>query len=294
VALSGRSRQQPILIAVPNVSEGRDRTAVDAIGAAFAPARLLDTHSDPDHGRSVFTLAARQAELARALVNGARAAIGHIDLTVHQGDHPHVGAIDVAPVVYRDETEHGAACAEALTAAALIGDELEIPVFLYGELAGGRERAEIRRGGVHGLIERDTKPDFGPRTIDPKMGAVLVAARPPLIAFNVELATGDLDLAKRIAAEIRESAPNGLPGVRAIGLYLAHKGKAQVSTNIHDYRRTSLQEVVNRVEQRAPIADLELVGLAPKAALEGMRFRSLEDALGSEAAHGPDEEEAPA
>jgi glutamate formiminotransferase/glutamate formiminotransferase/formiminotetrahydrofolate cyclodeaminase len=286
--------RQPILIAVPNVSEGRDRAAVAAIGAAFAPARLLDTHSDPDHGRSVFTLAGRQGELARALVNGARAAIDKIDLLTHQGDHPHVGAIDVAPVVFRDETEHGAACAEALTAAALIGDELEIPVFLYGELAGGRERAEIRRGGVQGLIERRATPDFGPQAIDPRKGAVLVAARPPLIAFNVDLATDDVDLAKQIAAEIRESGPAGLPGVRAIGLYLAHKGRAQVSTNVHDYRRTPLREVVERIERRAPVADLELVGLAPRAALGGMDFRSLEDALGSEADHGPDQEEAPA
>src|SRR3954468_23489994 len=191
-----------MLMAVPNVSEGRDRRAIAAIGAAFAPARLLDTHSDPDHGRSVFTLAARQGELARALVSGAREAIGRIDLTKHSGDHPHVGAIDVAPVVYLDGSQRGAACAEALTAAALIGDELELPVFLYGELAGGRERAEIRRGGVEGLIQRQTKPDFGPHTIDPRKGAALVAARPPLIAFNVDLATDDVELAKRIAADL--------------------------------------------------------------------------------------------
>ncbi|MEA2440064.1 MAG: glutamate formiminotransferase / 5-formyltetrahydrofolate cyclo-ligase, partial [Thermoleophilaceae bacterium] len=229
-----------------------------------------------------------------ALVNGAREAVERIDLATHVGDHPHVGAIDVVPVVYLDEQQRGSACAEALTAGALIGDELQIPVFLYGELAQGRERAEIRRGGVRGLIQRNTKPDFGPDRIDPRKGAVLVAARPPLIAFNVDLATDDVELAKQIAAEIRESAPDGLPGVRAIGLHLAGKGRAQVSTNVHDYRQTSLREVVRRVEQRAPIAGLELVGLAPRAALEGMDFRSIEDALGSGAADGSDEEEAPA
>src|SRR3954454_4622163 len=111
-------------MAVPNLSEGRDRARIDAIGAAFGErARLLGTHSDPDHGRSVFTLAARQGQLARALVDGAREAIDAIDLTRHTGDHPHVGAIDVAPVVYLDPERRGAACAEALTAAALIGDE---------------------------------------------------------------------------------------------------------------------------------------------------------------------------
>jgi glutamate formiminotransferase len=284
-------------MAVPNVSEGRDRARIDAIGAAFAgggAARLLDTHSDPDHGRSVFTLAARQGELARALVNGARTALEQIDLTAHSGDHPHVGAIDVAPVVYLDHARRGAACAEALTAAALIGDELELPVFLYGELAGGRERAEIRRGGVQGLVERGTTPDFGPHAIDPRRGAVLVAARPPLIAFNLDLKTEDVDLAKEIAAEIRESE-GGLPGVRAIGLRV--RGRAQVSTNVHDHRVTSLREIVERVERRAPVAGIELVGLAPKAALvglEGFAGRTIEEALGSEALHGPDEEEAPA
>src|SRR4051795_4026113 len=132
--------EPPLLLGVPNVSEGADSESIAWIGAAFAPARLLDTHSDPDHGRSVFTLAARQGELARALVDGAREAIARIDLTRHTGDHPHVGAIDVAPVVYRRLSERGAACAEALTAAAAMGDELGLPVYLYGELAQGRER----------------------------------------------------------------------------------------------------------------------------------------------------------
>jgi glutamate formiminotransferase / 5-formyltetrahydrofolate cyclo-ligase len=287
--------RQPILMAVPNVSEGRDRASIELIGAAFGRrARLLDTHSDPDHGRSVFTLAARQGELARALVDGARAAIEAIDLTTHSGAHPHVGAIDVAPVVYLDDAQRGAACAEALTAGALMGDELELPVFLYGDLAGGRERAELRRGGVQGLTERGTTPDFGPHTIDPRRGAVLVAARPPLIAFNVNLASDDVRLARQIAAELREH-PSGLPGVRAIGLEV--RGRAQVSTNVHDYRRAPLSEIVERVASRAAVAGIELVGLAPRealAGLEGLTGRSIEEALGSEPGHGSDQEEAPA
>jgi glutamate formiminotransferase / 5-formyltetrahydrofolate cyclo-ligase len=289
--------ERHILIAVPNVSEGRDANAIAAIAQAFAPVRLLDTHSDPDHGRSVFTIAAPQGDLHRALVNGAREALARIDLTKHEGDHPHVGAIDVAPVVYLDGAQHGAACAEALTAAALIGDELELPVYLYGELAGGRERADLRRGGVEGLAQSGLPPDFGPHEIDPRRGAVLVASRPPLIAFNVDLASDDEELAKQIAAEIRESSPTGLPGVRAIGLHLPSRKCAQVSTNVHDYRRTPLTEVVARVRARAPVARLELVGLAPKAALDGLEdtgFRTLEDALGSEPPDGPDQEEAPA
>jgi glutamate formiminotransferase/glutamate formiminotransferase/formiminotetrahydrofolate cyclodeaminase len=284
-------------MAVPNVSEGRDRATIAAIGAAFAPARLLDTHSDPDHGRSVFTLAARQGELARALVNGARAALERVDLTRHSGDHPHVGAVDVAPVVYLDEARRGAACAEALTAGALMGDELGLPVFLYGELADGRERAEIRRGGLEALARSGLVPDYGPHDFDPRKGAVLVAARPPLVAFNIDLASDDIELAKEIAGEIRESGPNGLPGVRAIGLRLPARGCAQVSTNVHDFRMAPLAEIVRRVRQRAPVARIELVGLAPRAALVDLQepgLRSIEEALGSEASHGPDEEEAPA
>lgn len=298
----------PILLAVPNVSEGRDADAIAAIGAAFAPARLLDTHSDPDHGRTVFTLAARQGEIAAALVNGAREATRRIDLTTHAGDHPHVGVIDVAPVVYLDPERRGAACAEALTAAALIGDELGLPVFLYGELAGGRERAEIREGGPTRLAERirtgELAPDYGPRQLDPRKGAVLVAARPPLVAFNVDLAGGDLELARQIAAEMRE-AGGGLPGVRAIGLYLPERGRAQVSTNVHDHLAVPLAEIVRCVRERAAIAEAELVGLAPRAAFENFpedvplrNFESgrhiIENALGSEDGDGSDQEEASA
>src|SRR3954470_4158783 len=274
-----------MLMAVPNVSEGRDPRSIAAIGRAFAQgARLLDTHSDPDHGRSVYTLAAPQGQLARALVEGARAAVAHIDLTRHSGDHPHGGPNDAAPVVYRERSQRGAACAEALTAAALIADEVGLPVYLYGELAQGRERHELRRGGLAGLAHSGIEPDFGPKELDPRKGAVLVAARPPLIAFNVALATDDLNLAKAIAADLRESG-GGLPGVRAIGLFLPSRGRAQVSTNVHDYRAAPLEEIVRRVEARAPIAEIELVGLAPQAALAGLDragFRSIENALGSD------------
>src|SRR3954451_13365544 len=184
--------ERPLLLAVPNASEGREAAAVEAIGRGVAPARLLDVHSDADHNRSVFTLAARQGELAGALVNGAREAIARIDLRRHEGVHPHIGALDVAPVVYLDESDRGAACAEALTAAALIGGELELPVFLYGALATSPERVEraaLREGGPAGLAERiagGLRPDFGPPRMHESAGALLVAARPPLVAFNLE------------------------------------------------------------------------------------------------------------
>jgi glutamate formiminotransferase / 5-formyltetrahydrofolate cyclo-ligase len=265
----------PLLLSVPNVSEGGSRDAIEAIGAAFAPAALLDIHSDPDHGRSVFTLAAPQGLLADALVNGAREAVARVDVSAHPGIHPHVGAIDVAPVVYLDDERRGPAVAEALTAAALIGEELELPVFLYGQLAtreDNRERAAIRRGGPQALARRiessELTPDFGPRRIHPTAGALLVSARPPLIAFNLDLDTEDLELAKRIAARLRESS-GGLEGVRAIGLHLPARKRAQVSFNVHDHHAVPLRILVEEVRAEAPIAEAELVGLAPEAAFEG-------------------------
>src|SRR4051794_37649955 len=153
-----------VLLSVPNVSEGRDAALIDELAGAFAPARLLDTHSDADHNRSVFTLAGGQGELARALGAGARACAERIDLTAHDGIHPHVGALDVAPVVYLEGADRGAAIAEALTAATYIGD-LGIPVFLYGDLATDptrRERADIRRGGPTALSERLAAGEIAP------------------------------------------------------------------------------------------------------------------------------------
>ena len=267
---------QDILMAIPNVSEGRDVARVKRLSAGFAAATVLDTHVDGDHNRSVFTLAAEQGVLADALVQGAAAAIAEIDLNAHAGLHPCVGALDVMPVVHLDDHRRGAACAEAITAAARVGDELELPVFLYGQLATRpehRERADLRRGGWKALAARiesgELAPDFGPCQAHPTAGAVLATARPPLVAFNIDLATDDLELARRVAADIRESAPGGLAGVRAIGLMLTERGRAQVSTNVHDHLATPLAAVVDAVRSRAPVAEAELVGLAPAAALEG-------------------------
>jgi glutamate formiminotransferase len=280
------------LLAIPNVSEGRDQPAIDAIAKAFsARARLLDVHSDTDHHRSVFTLAGNPGELAHAVANGAAEVVRQVDLDSHQGIHPRVGAIDVAPIVYLDPTNRGAACAEALVLGDLLGDELELPVFLYGELAHGRTRAELRRGGPATLAQRiktkELKPDFGPHRLHPTAGAVLVAARPPLIAFNVELAPpATLGDAKEIAARIREGGPEGLESVRAIGLWLAARDVAQVSTNVEDHRATPLAELVKAIARHATPSQAELVGLAPRAAFEGFpadlpvaNRRLIEDAL---------------
>jgi glutamate formiminotransferase len=298
-----------ILLAVPNVSEGRDAESIERIGSAFAPlarhdeqadarageTRLLDVHSDGDHHRSVFTLAGRAPQLADSLVHGAKAAISAIDVVARAsgpapdaGAHPHVGAIDVIPLVYFDSRARGAACAEALVVGERIGSELGVPVFLYGELAGnlpGRTRAELRRGGIAGLAARmaaktangsvaeqgraPLRPDFGPPAPHPSAGATLVAAREPLVAFNLQLQPpASLEDARRIAAQIREGGERGLPGLRAIGVALSD-GVAQVSMNVERPLELSLGEVVRAVEQLAPVASAELVGLAPRAAFDG-------------------------
>ena len=278
------------LLAIPNVSEGRDQTAIDAIADAF-DARLLDVHSDTDHHRSVFTLAGEPGELAQVVANGAAEAMRQVDLDAHEGIHPRVGAIDVAPIVYLDRADRGAACAEALVLGDLLGEELELPVFLYGELAQGRTRAELRKGGPATLAKRidsgELKPDFGPHKLHPTAGAVLVAARPPLVAFNVELARpATLDDARAIAAAIREGGPEGLHSVRAIGLWLAARDVAQVSTNVEDHHATSLARVVAAIARHATPSQAELVGLAPRAAFDGFpddlpvaNRRVVEDAL---------------
>ena len=264
------------LLCVPNVSEGRDRTTVDAIAAAFAQggARVLDVHTDIDHHRSVYTLAGEPGSLAGAVLAGAREALARIDMNRHEGAHPHVGALDVAPIVHLDAAGRGAACAEALVLGDLLGRELELPVLIYGALAGGRTRSELREGGPEGLARRlregDLAPDFGPPRLHPRAGAALVGARPPLVAFNLELAApATVAIARDVARTIREGGPEGLPGVRAIGLELASRGVAQVSCNVEDHRATPLAEVVAGVRRHAPVAAAELVGLAPAAAFDG-------------------------
>jgi glutamate formiminotransferase len=285
-----------LLLTIPNVSEGRDPAAIAQIGEAFAStgARLLDAHSDADHHRTVFTLAGDTEAIVSALVAGARACTELIDLREPRGSHPHVGALDVAPIVYLDAARRGPACAAALVAGEELG-RAGIPVLLYGEPAGGRSRAQLRRGGLAALTRRiaggELAPDFGPPRPGPRSGVTLVAARAPLVAFNLELAApATLADARAIAALIREGGAQGLAGVRAIGieLHAADRAVAQVSTNVEDHRATTLAQLVAAAARHAPIARCELVGLAPAAAFDGFpedlhvaNRRTLEDALSS-------------
>jgi glutamate formiminotransferase len=271
-----------VLEAVPNISEGRRTETVEAVGRALggSGAKVLDLHSDADHNRSVFTLVGEPQELADALMAGARAAVQRIDMRTHEGVHPCIGALDVAPIVYLRHSDRELAVDEALAVANRLAGELELPIFLYGMLANDpdrRERAYFREGGVGALEERLTagelEPDFGPPRLHPTAGATLVACRPPLVAFNLELAEPDLDAAKAIAAEIRE-AGGGFPGVRAIGVMLERAGVAQVSINVQDPFEVTLAEIVQAARKaaaghRAEICAGEIVGLAPEAALDG-------------------------
>lgn len=269
----------PPLLAVPNVSEGRDADRIAGLQSAFSPgSTLLDRHSDVDHNRTVFTLAAGPGPLRDSLLRGAEQALETIDMTSHEGVHPAVGALDVCPVVWLDSADREAARTEAIEIAQQIGG-LGVPVFLYGELASQPEhveRAYFRNGGLAELWLRmeggELRPDHGPERPHPTAGVTLVTARAPLAAFNVELDSGDVELARAVAAELRESG-GGPAGVRAIGLLLS-SGRTQVSTNVHDPLVVPLTTIVERIRAlAAPLGarpvEAELVGLIPEAALAG-------------------------
>ncbi len=263
------------LESVPNFSEGRDRGTIDVIAAAISDhARLLDLHVDADHNRSVFTLVGAEDELMPALLAAVAVAKERIDLRRHEGAHPRIGAADVVPVVpiAPEDLERARAC--ALELARRIGSDLELPVFLYGELAPGRGPAFFRGGGPKELQRRvaagDVTPSFGPSHLDERAGGVIVGARRPLIAFNVNLRGATVEVAREIAAQVRESG-GGFPGVRALGLDLPRAGVVQVSMNVEDWEAAALHELVARVEREAEergaeVAGAELVGLMPAGA----------------------------
>ena len=263
------------LESVPNFSEGRDRDTIDAIGTALSgSARLLDVHSDPDHNRSVYTLVGDEAALVEALLAGIAVARERIDLRRHEGAHPRIGAADVVPLVPLRAEDMERARSAALDLARRIGDELSLPVFLYGELAPERGPAFFRRGGTEELARRlgagELAPDFGPAELDAGAGGVIVGARRPLIAFNIDLHRATVDDARAIASVVRER-DGGFPGVRALGLDLPAAGRVQVSMNVEDWEAAALHEIVARIESEADsrgvkVAGSELVGLMPAGA----------------------------
>ncbi len=273
---------------IPNVSEGRQTDTVDAIARAIRSSggvRLLDYSADPSHNRSVFTLAGRGAAVAEAVLAIFAEAVRAIDLRRHRGEHPRIGAVDVVPFVPL-EGSTVAACAElARTVGAEVASRFGIPVYLYEAAATRPERTrleDIRRGGFEGLAAKMAQPawspDFGPAAPHPSLGASVIGARLPLIAWNINLDTDRLDVAKAIAATIRESG-GGLPCVKAAGFRLGHRGVVQVSMNLTNYAVTPMPVVFDAVRREAAargvaILDSEIIGLVPAAALaEGADLR---------------------
>jgi glutamate formiminotransferase / 5-formyltetrahydrofolate cyclo-ligase len=256
---------------VVNVSEGRDMTILRALADACGPS-LLDVHADPDHHRSVFTLAGREVRDsqmgARSL---ARTVARHVSVLGHEGVHPRLGAVDVVPFVplTTAATEKEAALEAALAFARWWSTAYDVPVFLYGDAdPKGRELPQARNTAF-----RSRPPDFGPPRPHDRLGATAVGVRPPLVAVNCLLATKDVEIARRIAASVREQH-GGLPGVRALGFTLeAAGGRAQVSMNLADLERTGIERACRAVrvdarKERTDVIAVELVGLVPRAELE--------------------------
>lgn len=275
---------------VPNFSEGRRKEVIDKIVYSIRSVpgiKVLDVEMDPDHNRSVVTFVGGKDNIQEAAFRGARAARELIDLTKHQGQHPRIGALDVCPFVPISGVSMEDCVAIANRVGARIAKELKVPVYLYEAAAKRPDRKNlenIRKGQFEGLKEAiltdDSRyPDYGPRMLHPTAGATAVGARMPLIAFNMNLRTADLKVAKEIAKKIRASS-GGMPNVKALGFMLEHRGMAQVSMNLTDYTTTPLHEVIEAVEKEAAargveIAEGELIGLIPLDALCDVAARFL-------------------
>lgn len=272
---------QPVVEAVPNVSEGRRREVIKALTNAIqtvSDVSLLDTHSDPTHNRSVFTLMGPSNAVKEALLALVACSLERIDLRNHAGVHPRIGAVDVVPFVPVGKTDMAACVTLATQLAAEVANRFGLPSYLYGEAARvpeHRQLEQIRRGEFEGLPDKMRKPewnpDFGPSLPHPSGGAAAIGARRVLIAFNVNLTTGDLDVAQRIAHAIRASS-GGLPAVKAIGVPTSRADIVQVSINLIDPKQTALHDVVKAVADEAhrlgvSIQGSELIGLLPAGSM---------------------------
>jgi glutamate formiminotransferase len=273
----------PILECVPNVSEGRSRETVAALGRAITQVpgvRLASVHIDPDHHRSVFTFLGAPEPVQAAALTLARAVFAQVDMRAHQGIHPRLGALDVLPFVPLRGLGMAEATTVARAVAARLAEDHQLPVYLYGAAATAPERRSllaVRAGQYEGLPTRladpSWRPDYGPARFDPRLGAVLVGARDVLVAYNVWLEGDDLAAARAIARAVRESA-GGLPALQALGARLARRGIVEVAMNLLDYRVTSLPQAFDAVRAEAARRGIgvrrgELVGLAPRAAFAG-------------------------
>ena len=266
---------------IPNVSEGRRPEIVAAMAAtirAVEGVRLLDHSSDPSHNRSVFTLVGDARGVERAVLALFERAAADIDLRTHAGEHPRLGAVDVVPFVPIEDVTMEECVALARTVGAAVAERFGVPVFFYEEASANPARKnleDIRRGEFEGLASKmksaEWAPDFGPAVPHPSAGASVIGARMPLIAYNINLNTNRLDVARKIAAAIRHSS-GGLRHVKAAGFMLEDRGIVQVSMNLTNYQKTPIFrvfEVVKREAERygVTILESEIVGLVPSAAL---------------------------
>ena len=271
----------PIIECIPNVSEGRRPEIIDAIAAAIRAVpgvRLLDYSSDPSHNRSVFTLAGDAAGVKAAVLAIYEHAVPAIDLRHHSGEHPRLGAVDVVPFVPIEGVTMNDCVTLAKDVAQDVASRFQVPVYLYEDASSNPARKnleDIRRGEFEGLAAKmasdDWTPDFGPRTPHPSAGASVIGARMPLIAYNINLATDRVDVAKKIAAAIRHSS-GGFRFVKAAGFELKERGVVQVSMNLTNYEKTPIFRVFETVKREAErygvqVLESEIVGLVPAAAL---------------------------
>ena len=273
-----------IVQCVPNFSEGRRGDVigqiVEAIGSA-SRVQVVDYSLDPDHNRAVVTFIGEPEDVRKSMFAGAKVAVDLIDLSKHKGGHPRIGAVDVVPVVPVRELTMAEAVGLSYEIGKDIADGLEIPVYFYERSAVMRHRTRlefIRRGGYEALkksgLVNGREPDLGPSELHPTAGAVVVGARGPLIAYNVNLATDDMDAARKIAAKIRKLRKSGkaFPGVKAIAVYLRSRGIAQVSANITHPHQVSIYDVYAFVEREAramgvEVLESELIGAMREEAL---------------------------
>jgi glutamate formiminotransferase / 5-formyltetrahydrofolate cyclo-ligase len=271
-----------VIECVPNVSEGRRPDVINRLADALRAVpgmRVLDVQSDATHNRSVFTLAGDAAAMAAGIPTLFEGAIAAIDLTSHQGEHPRMGAVDVTPFIPIDGVTMAECVALARSVAQDVASRFSLPVYLYEDASSNPERKnleDIRRGEFEGLAAKMARPgwapDFGPAAPHPTAGASVIGARMPLIAYNINLATNRLDVAKKIAAAIRMSS-GGLRYVKAMGIPLEDRGIVQVSMNLTNYEKTPIFRVFELVKREAErygvsVLESEIVGLVPAAALQ--------------------------
>jgi len=275
-----------LIESVPNYSEGRRLDVVDRLAAAVSGSDgvdLIDRTSDASHNRSVLTMAGEASAVERALEATIEVAIDAIDMEHHTGEHPRIGAVDVIPFVPLGTTTLDACVVLARGFGLRIADRFGLPVYLYARAATRPDRvrlADVRRGGYEavrdeiGVPGADRAPDFGPRRTHPRAGAVAIGARPFLIAWNINLDSNDVEVAKRIARRVRESG-GGLPAVQGNGFMIDELDAAQVSMNLLDFETTPMWRVYEEVarlatEEGVGIRESELIGLAPQAAFDGV------------------------